>query len=254
MNLNFLKPTILLVIILISGLSNAQVSDIKRKVRSDTKSSSYSTQSRTSYNRSSDDDYLMTEIANGIASCVAWASIEAQRNVLQNENRYPNTVSLEAILDYGTNLSELTLNPTLRGNWGIYASELRYHVLHDYTGSLESLDWQVLILRVPIRNFKANYGIGFTSLFSPQTTYAESSTGFDLCLLERKLKLTANYRWTFRRNSERYRQEFKFTADYLMMQKGNFHLSPIIGVTYQNYFNEDEFWFFNCGVRLRFGR
>lgn len=254
MNFSFLKPIILLVITLIHSFSEAQVSNIKRNVGTDTKrSNSYSTQTRTSY-RSCSDTGLMNEIAMGIASGVAWASIEAQKKVLENERHYPNVISLEAGLEYGTNLSELTFSPTIRGNWGIYATDLRYHVLHDHTGSLESIDWQVLILRVPISNFKANYGIGFTTLLSPKTTYAESTTGFDLCVLQQKLNFSANYRWTFKRNDERYRQEFKLTADYQILKKDRFHLSPMLGVTYQNYFKEDEFWFFNCGVRLRFGR
>ncbi|MCG8582577.1 MAG: hypothetical protein MI866_21820 [Bacteroidales bacterium] len=254
MNLNCLKPTILLVAILLQTVAEAQVSNIKSNVSSDTKSSyTYSKSGKSSCRRSDDND-LMSEIAMGIASGIAWASIEAQKRVLENQSEYPNTVSVEAGLEYGTNLSAQTFSPNVRGNWGIYATDFRYHVLHDHTGSLESLDWQVLILRVPIGNFKANYGIGFTSLLSPKTTYAESTTGFDLSLFKQQLNLSANYRWTFKRNDERYRQEFKLTADYQILQKGKFHLSPMLGVSYQNYFKEDEFWFFNCGVRLRFGR
>jgi hypothetical protein len=112
----------------------------------------------------------------------------------------------------------------------------------------------VLILRVPINNLKLNYGIGFTSLLSPKTTYFESSTGMDLYLMKRKLTLGFNYRWTYRRNESRYRQEVKLTSDYVIIDKHRFKLSPLVGISYQNYFEEDEFWMFNVGVKISLSR
>lgn len=236
----------------------SQVQTIKKSVSKDksttsaysTHSTSYSTRysysDRTSF-KESFTDYIFGSMIHGLA----FISIEAQKSVLYNKESHPNLVSFQADLDYGTNFSELTFNPSFRANWGLLATDFRYALLHDNTGSLESLDWQVLILRIPIKNIKLNYGIGFTSIMNPKSTYFESSAGFDINLNERKLNLSGNYRWTSRKTDYRYRQEVKFTADYKIMQKDIFSISPMIGITYQEYFKQDSYLLFNAGVRVR---
>lgn len=257
----FQKLSSLMAAFIFVTLSQAQVSNIKTNVRNDHKSNySYRSSSvrttipaRNKRFGESFGESLAASIVGGIIQGIGFVTIEAQKAVLRDKDDYPNTVSFESTLDYGTDLSTLSFNPSIRGNWGILASDIRYSLLHDYTGSLESLDWQVLIVRVPIKNLKLNYGIGFTSLLSPKTTYFESSTGFDLYLINQKLALSTNYRWTNRRNEERYRQEVKFTTDYQLLSKDQFRLSPMIGLSYLNYFKSDEFLMFNVGVKIRIG-
>lgn len=238
-------------------LNQAQVSNIKSNVRQDMSQSTYrasyqmtSAKSTSGYETESFGESLIADIATGIMYGVALVTVEAQNAVLSERKNYPNTVSLEGTIDYATNFSTLNFTSSIRGNWGILGSDMRYSVLHDYTGSLESFDWQVLILRVPIKNIKLNYGIGFTSLFSPQTTYFESSTGFEAYLKQRKLALRGDYRWTANKGDERYRQELKLTADYRLFSKGKFHIAPLVGFTYQNYFHDDEFYLFNVGLKI----
>ncbi len=241
-----------------SPTTYSQVQNIKKSVQNDKSTSFTYSSSRTyysshnSYNdRTSFKESFGDQILGGIFHGLAFISVEAQKSVLSNKEKHPNLVSLQANLDYGTNFSELTFNPSFRANWGLLATDFRYALLHDNTGSLESLDWQVLILRIPIKNIKLNYGIGFTSLMSPKSTYFESSTGFDINLYQRKLNLSGNYRWTSRKMDYRYRQEVKFTGDYQIMEKNRFSLSPMIGITYQEYFKQDSYLLFNVGVRVR---
>jgi len=236
----------------------SQVQNIKKSVQNDKNTSYTYSSSRTSYSsqnsytdRTSFKESLTNDIFSGIFYGLTFISVKAQKSVLSNKESHPNLVSLQADLDYGTNFSELTFNPSFRANWGLLATDFRYALLHDNTGSLESLDWQVLILRIPIKNIKLNYGIGFTSLMSPKSTYFESSTGFDLNLYQRRINLSGNYRWTSRKMDYRYRQEVKFIGDYLIMQKNRFSLSPMIGITYQEYFKQDNYLLFNVGVRIR---
>jgi len=247
-------------LLLMHPVCYAQVAEIKSQASADTQSSgSYSGSrysggsSSTSYSEDNSlGDALIAELFLGIVKGVGFVTVEAQKSVLEKEDRIPNLVSLEAGLAYGSNLSALSFNPSLRGNWGLFASDFRYSMLHDYTGTLQSLDWQVLMLRIPIHNLKLNYGIGFTSLLDPKTTYFESSTGFDIALLENRMNISSSYRWTARKSDDaRYRQEFKFGGDYCIWKKGSFHLSPSIGVTYQDYFKKHHYLFFSVGVKVR---
>jgi len=242
----------------------AQVAEIKMQASADSKNSgvtagtrsSGGSAARCSSNDQSFGDALLADlfmgIVQGVAQGVAFATVEAQKSVLQKADRIPNLTSLEAGLEYSTNLSELAFNPSLRGNWGLFATDFRYSLLHDNTGTLKSLDWQVLMLRIPIQNLKLNYGIGFTTLLEPKTTYFESSTGFDLALWQNRINISSAYRWTAKKSEDtRYRQEFKLMGNYRIWQKGRFHLSPSVGVTYQEYFQEHHYLFFSVGVKLR---
>ncbi|TLX74912.1 hypothetical protein E9993_10955 [Labilibacter sediminis] len=239
----------------ISGYT--QVSNVKQNVRQDkatrSSSSSYRSYSSNSYDEESSlTADLVLGVFNGIIKGISFITVESQKTALSNVDKTPNLISLESNLDFGTNLSEFTLQPSLRGNWGIFASEIRYALLDDKTGSLQSFDWQVLIVRIPIRDLKLNYGIGFTSLVDPKTSYFESSVGFELNPTNSKLSFSGNYRWTSRKSETRYRQEVKITGAYQTFEYGRISFSPMIGVTYQDYFNQDHFCVLNLGVKIRF--
>jgi len=246
--------------ICVCTVNYAQVAEIKKQASDDTNTYSSTTGIRASSVSSSSscsnaDSYggaVFAELFLGVVKSVGMVTVVAQKQVLDKRDRIPNLISLETGLESGVNLSELTLHPNLRGNWGLFASDFRYSLLHDYSGTLQSFDWQVLILRIPIKNLKLNYGIGFTSLLDPQTTYFESSTGFDLSLQENQINISSSYRWTSRKSDDaRYRQEVKIVGDYRIWHKGRFQLSPSVGVTYQDYFEKHRYLFFNVGVKLR---
>lgn len=241
-------------------VSYAQVAEIKQQVSDD--SSTYSSEtgirasSVSSYGSCSHGDSyggaVFAELFLGLVKGVGMVTVVAQQQVLEKQDRIPNLISLETGLEYSSNLSGLSFNPYLRGNWGLFATDFRYSQLHDYTGTLQSLDWQVVMLRIPIKNLKLNYGIGFTSLLDPKTTYFESSTGLDLSLQENLINISSTYRWTSKKSDEaRYRQEFKIMGDYRIWEKGSFHLAPMVGVTYQDYFKKHHYLFFSVGVKLR---
>ncbi len=256
--------SILLISFLISStVLTAQVDRVKENVRNDKpkRSSSKSTSSKSSSSSYSNDEdqgfgsYLIGEIFTGLVKVVGYGTVQAQKSALSNRENIPNLISFEAELSAGTSSSEHIFQPRIRGNWGIIGTDLRYTVLNDNTGTLSSIDWQVLILRIPIKQLTLNYGIGFTSLQDPQTSYFESSAGFNLSLNQNKLNLMGNYRWTSKKTTEeRYRQEYKFTADYQVLRKETFRLSPMLGVLYHNYFDQDKFLLFNAGVIIRFTR
>ncbi len=259
-----LKLLVIFILLTISVNLNCQVKDIKEDIKNDKKSKSSksytSTRSSTSTRRSSsyyDDeenfrDWILGEIFYGLVKGVGFVTYQAQMNVLDNRERYPNLISLETGYDFGTTIFyENNFNPSLRLNWGIFASDFRYSLLMDQRANLQSLDWQILVVRVPIKNLKINYGIGFTSVLSPKKTYFESSAGLDLSLLKSKLNLITNYRWTESKSEDRYRQEFKFIGDIQVFESGHFQVSPMVGCTYQEYFNKYRYWFVNLGMKIR---
>ncbi len=260
--INFKQTVLVLLLFMPATMLIGQVKDIKEEIRNDkssTSSKSYSSTNSSrcssySYEDESFGDWLAGEIFYGIVKGIGFITYQAQSNVLENRDQYPNVISLETGLDWGTTFKENTLNPFARLNWGIFASDFRYSELMDETGRLRSLDWQVFVVRVPIRNLKINYGVGFTSILDPEESYFESSTGFDLNLMNSKLNFTGNYRWTKRKSDERYRQEVKVTGDFSVMTNGIFHVSPMIGCTYQEYFGKHRYLFVNAGLKIRLGK
>ncbi len=257
MNYLIKSVTCILMLFFLFTATDAQVKDIKDTARDDKKSSSSSKKRPSSHSSSSytDEesfgDALAGEVFMGLIKGISFITYEAQRSVLWKREQIPNLISLESKLDYGTNFSELTFHPSIRANWGLFATDFRYALLHDYTGSLQSLDWQVLILRIPIHTLKLNIGAGFTSLTEPQNTYFESSTGFDLNLFQNQLNFNGNFRWIAPKTKKSFRNELKFSGDYLIHQKGHFHLYPSAGITYQEYYNRDRYLFFNIGLKIR---
>ncbi len=257
-----LKLLVAILFIAISTNLYSQVKDIKEDIKNDNKSNSYTVKkskstykaSNYSYEEKSIGESLAEEIFLGIVKGVVFITYEAQRSVLENRVDYPNIISLESSLDYGTTFNEDLFQPSLRLNWGIFATDFRYTLLNDNTDNLQSIDWQVLVVRVPIKNLKINYGIGFTSVLSPKSSYFESSTGFDLSLWESKFNFITNYRWTERKSERRYRQEVKIECDYQINEDGLWHFSPMVGCTYQEYFNKHRYLFVNIGLRIRLSR
>jgi hypothetical protein len=264
------KATILLFLILHSLPLLSQVADIKEKVKADQKSnpskkpyysepttntsfSDNNEEAHSSYNSDCNClDDIPTCIVSAIFKGIGHLTFAAQKSTLKKRNEIPDIVSLSTGLDFQSNFYSQTFNPKIRGNWGLFSTDFQYTSLHDHSGSLNSVDWQVLILSIPIKILKVNYGIGFTSLLEPKTTYFESSVGIKLSLNKYKLNLNTNYRWTTQKlNSNRYRQVFNFTADYQIWSNGNIHLSPLVGVNYQEYFSKHTYLLYTLGVRFR---
>ncbi|PWD99246.1 hypothetical protein [Marinilabilia rubra] len=150
------------------------------------------------------------------------------------------------------NSNALLITPSVRINRGLFASDLRYHYTHDVTDALNVIDWQVLKLRLPISNFKVEYGIGFSHIFDPSKTYFEQSLGFDWCFLKRKTTVQGEYRWTQSTNiGERFRKEASVTGDYEIKRIDQLSICPTLGFVYQNFFESTRFRFFRAGLRIR---
>ena len=242
--------------LLIPTSALSQVDKIKRDVERD-KSSSSSSSSRDGSSESSDccGSFLAAELIGKAFIGLFELGSQAQEAALSHRAEHPELVSAEIMPIAGMDFkrSASVISPTLKLNRGIFATEFRYAKLKDNTGKLQSIDWQVLKFRVPIQNVKLEYGIGFTNLVDMNKSYFESSLGFDWRLNKIGANVRANYRWCQNTSlNSRYREEANLSIDYEITTHKSLHVSPMVGITYQNYFASNEFTFYQVGVVFRF--
>jgi len=258
------RSLFLLPLIMLATLSHAQVREIKSNIKSD-ESGMSSYYSHTSEPNTSS-SFTPPDFGDGIAEFLvgsffyytfysAYLGLQYAQGIMQDRREYyPETFSIQGSILGGFDFahSGSTYTSSLRGNWGIFASDMRYLNTHDVTGRLNVWDWQILILRFPIRNVKLEYGLGFSHIFDPSKTYFEQSTGIDYCFLNRKATLQGGYRWTAETHlGERFREEITLQADYEVARSSHFRFSPCMGFSRQNYFASTHFNLFQVGLKIR---
>jgi hypothetical protein len=253
-------------IVLASPLATfAQVDKIKDKVSEDKSSSGNKAQAQQYSGGGGDDDgydwsadFTESLVANAIIGVfygIYYVGKVGQRYAMDKSEQHPELLSIELTGQALIDVNEGTIGylPTLQLNGGAFATQVRFSHVEDYSGSLNSIDWQVVKLRIPIENLKIEYGIGFIAIMEPSKTYFESSLGFDWRLLKQRANLQGAYRWSQESDAgPRFRQEYNVVLDYETKQWGKFRLAPTIGYTFQNYFEMDYMRFVNLGLRLRF--
>jgi hypothetical protein len=255
---------ILAFIVLINPVFS-QVRNVRENVEKDKKerNEQRATERRTSSGPSTsapsiDDDITFGEfIAYSIAFFTVYGAYvgvhHAQIAMLNRSVKHPEIISVEGTMAAGLDLSNaFLLAPAVRGNYGLFASDVRFTLLNDVTGTLQTINWQILKLRIPIRNIKLEYGLGFSHFVSPSKTYFEQVVGFDWCFINRKATLQGEYRCSEDSSfGDRYRQEYNLSLDYEMLYNGAFRFAPFVGFAHQNYFEQDRFNFFKAGIKVR---
>ena len=252
--------TLCFLLALFSAVS--QVRDVRQKAAKDKSSSgtrgSSGSKSGSSSSFTDDDDgcfdFIVFELFYHAITGAFKGVYYAQSYTLQQKADRPELISFQAALSsgYDYKFNAFTTIPALRGNWGVFASDLRMVHVHDVTGNMQMVDWQVLMVRLPIQNVKLEYGIGFTHLWSPSATYFEQSAGVELNLFNGDGTVQGGYRWSQMTSlDERFRQELNLEADYQVAMLGSFRLCPMVGYTWQNYFDSSKFNFFRVGMKFK---
>ena len=178
----------------------------------------------------------------------------AQMAALENKDIYPERVSIESTSTLGTELPNTTIyfQTGLRLNWGIFASDFNYSNLNDLTGNLKSIDWLVVVFRIPIKTVKLDYGIGFINLVDLDQTYFKSSAGFDWRLSNSGINISSVYQWSKKNEfGNKFKENFILRVDYNAYSYKRFHVSPLVEYTYQNYFGQTKFSLYSVGLVLR---
>lgn len=237
---------------------NEKVTKDKQASRSELKSSSTSS----SWVSNDDDDgsgnllvdIFVVPVVEAVTFIFYKGFRDAHQAVMNNYSTYPDLVSFQGTLGSGFNFDDngFTIIPAVRGNYGLFATDLRYVNMRDVTGRLQSIDWQVLMFRVPVKNIRLEYGLGFSHVMSPSKTYFDSSLGFDGNFLDYALNIQGQYRWSQKTSfGSRYRQEYSIEAGLQVAQSRRLRVVPFIGYSHFNYFNEIDFNYLKAGIKLR---
>ena len=148
---------IIITLLIITANVMGQVGDVNKNVKKDKSSSGNTKSSATmdSGSTSSSGGWFFGFIIEAFAHTVG----AGQRAALENVEIYPERFSLEAFSTYGTDINSDAqyFQAGLRGNWGIIGTDFKYNNLMDITGQLKTIDWQVAVIRIPIKNFKIDY-------------------------------------------------------------------------------------------------
>jgi|GEM_PF-4882913 len=241
-----------------------QTREVRERV-AETKGASSGTSSsggvRDTYDSDWDFDVEGETIGEMVASAVVFVTAYAvytgfaygQHAVLYHRDERPELVSLEGSLAGGFAFGEnaLMVTPKLRANYGLFASELRYINVGDVTGRMSSVDWQVVMLRLPIKSFKLEYGLGLSWFLSPNKAYFDTSAGFVWDLWDNRVQLEGRFRNSADTSVGRYRVEYSGDLGWEAARLGCFRLMPFAGYSKYTYFDDIDFSYLRLGLKLR---
>lgn len=254
-----MKQKIILIILLItcnffSLKLNAQVGEIEDLFKNEASSSEKESNKDNTKELDSETISIAAQLIGALFNGMGEVISDAQLTVIENKDQFPEVVSLESTISAGIYLNENGNNfcPRIQGNYGLFSSEFRYTYLTDLTGQLGTFDWQILKINAPINPIRLSAGVGFVAIPEYSKSTIEASARLDVWALKRKLNVSTEYRTTGKISSNRFRQEFNFQIDYKIKTIGRFHLSPMIGIKQQSYFEQIDQTYFIAGVNFRF--
>lgn len=146
--------------------------------------------------------------------------------------------------------SATVLSPSIRGNWGLFSSQIRYNKFQDFTGSFPTMDWQVVqfnIVAQPGVNFRI--GSGFMHEINNNDSFYEQFVGLELHLWQRKVNPVVEMRWAADFETDRTaRFELNSRIDFFLARYGKVNVNLMTGFLYQKYYEQVNFYFFQTGL------
>ena len=229
------------------SMSYSQVGDVKESSKNDTREN----RSSDRYSGSSSNVFFIFELINFVP-----VMIQAHKDMLDRKQDEPWLVSLDLGLNAGYYSSESTsvLLPSIRGNWGLFSSQVRWNRMQDLTGSFKTIDWQVIqfnLVATPKANFR--FGTGVSYIKETNVTVNEHFLGLELHFKDRSINPLMEVRW-----SQNYdtgstpRFEMNIASDYRIGTFGNFDVNIMGGFLYQRYYSETNFYFVQTGINIHF--
>ncbi len=165
----------------------------------------------------------------------------AHMHMLDRRFDEPWIVSLESQLTSAIDPSTGTVSftPSVRGNWGLFSTQLRTNRLFDGTGTLQTLDWQILQLNfMSQEHVNLRYGVGISYEFVTEQAHFEQYFGLQLHFAERRINPEVNLRM-----SDSYgdaRTELNVLMDWKFASNNVIETGLILGYSYQNWYNNPE--------------
>lgn len=244
---------LLAIVVFATRSSFCQIDDIHENIEKDKNSSSQSYGNSDSFGNENSNT-LGEEMIILMFKGMYLALMYGNEKSLENVEDFPERKSLEAYGSFGVDYNKVTefYAQTIKGNYGIFSTELIFKQLRDISENINTIDWQVIKFRIPIQNVIPEFGFGFSYLPQHDYSYFESSLALDWYIRNPKITISPSIRSTAKANSgNKFRRMYSLRADYELMQYRIFHASPFLEYSYHDYFRETNFSIFSVGVMLR---
>lgn len=247
--------TLLIAIFCVSG-AFAQVDEIKEASKQNSSGSSGSVKSGDGSGGSSD--------GNGISLDVFFILFEGigvvQSHKLQRDReRYPSMISLDVGFQGAIKPSSYyTLNPRIRGNWGLFSTDFRlnYLIEDDIEGfkHIRTTDWQILqvnLITTRLFTFRIGSGIMKES-FGEKRTFSESSVMLNIHAPDQSKVLGFEFRFAKDWDTDvNPRSEFSVQYQEEIFDIRSLHAYVTLGGLYQRYYNTIDVWGVQAGLVFR---
>ena len=137
---------------------------------------------------------------------------------------------------YGPLKNVALIQPQIRGNWGLFSTQLRYNRIFDDTGVLSTWDWQIIQFNFLNHEvIRWVVGLGLSHEIEFDDTYFEGSSSLTIFLADRVWAPTLEYRFT---GDGTPRQEFSAILDFRPNNKNNIFNTFSAGFLHQNWYGE----------------
>lgn len=152
------------------------------------------------------------------------------------------TLSIHAKLAGGTLPGKnILIMPEVRGNWGLFSTDLRLSQLSEPNESYTTFDWQILQLNfVQTRDINFRVGSGFMSDIQNKKYYYEHSIGLDGFIADNKYTLGCELRYAHDYSPARLDMHISGGVRLKEMPHQKIYFTG--GAYYQNYFSVVDNW------------
>ena len=220
------------------SISQAQIREVKSKAsayKSSTNSSETWNNSNSSSNAGS--TIIFELIEHLIVNPIVYVFEVEQKDQIDRNNTENWVVSAELNLRAGTNLSQVGYfdSQSIRGNYGLFSSEIRRINLKDVGGSFTTFDWQIMQFNLfNEENFRWLFGLGFSHELDIDQTHAEFATEMNFSLFGSKIMPALTYRIS----GDGYpRKEFSSMLSYRPFRSKKNEIAFQAGYTYQSLYD-----------------
>lgn len=228
------------------GTLMAQVRNVKKDARAYKENNKSGGGVGSSYDNNNDDDpSLGDELVNDIFgnffldlfSLPFVILVDGHREQLSRRKEEPWRVGadVKGFLGYQLNRELLMMRPEAEIHWGLFTTGARFSRLSDKTGTLRTIDWQVLQFNlVNSKSVKFRFGMGMSRELFAEQTHFEKTLTLSGYALGRTLTPSIEYRWSADGTP---RQELNATVGKEVQNEGRLKLAIVGGYSYQKWYS-----------------
>lgn len=175
-----------------------------------------------------------------------------QRHTLLRRDSIPSLVSFEAGFQAAIQPSSYYIvNPRVRGNWGLFSSDLRINYLIEEAAEgpihLRTIDWQIIQLNViTTKDVILRLGAGIMNeAYGDYNSHTELTAAFQILPGDWKVGGGLEYR------AADVRKEISGALLYDLGSSGKWHWSASFGAVFQRYYSSVNVWGLQAGIAFK---